>query len=473
MCLLVSTQQKISEATKLIMPHSQSASKNVKVDQPQNKYLQIWEFIMEEISGHPRKIPPKVRLFNFLSFFNAFTNILGTLPLIFLAMNLQLMIFNLSTGIIFFIIWFLSQWLKVPKKYLFFPFVITTLVFLFVSHLVDSGTLGGTHYYFFLASAIFIVVSDNLKDGWITVFLTIVCVVGLFYIDLYFPEWITFETDETMIYINRIMNYIVVLLFIFLIMHKLQHTFVQENQFSTAVLNNIMPKDVAAELRRNGFVEPVKHESTTILFLDMVGFSSLVKDKNTQEVLNILEYYFDNFDMIVKKYNVEKIKTIGDGYLAVGGVPYNNSTHSFDVMRAAIDIIKFIEDPDEQALRSQQGIDNINVRIGIHTGGLIAGVIGRNKYSYDVWGHNVNLASRIESTGVINNISVSETSYNILGDLFPFRLRSKIPIKNLGEANIYLFDKEKYIDIDKSTLDSVSLITEADVLISTSYSGKY
>ncbi|KAA3437218.1 hypothetical protein FOA19_21985 [Rufibacter hautae] len=201
------------------------------------------------------------------------------------------------------------------------------------------------------------------------------------------------------------------------------------------LLLNILPVEVANELKEKGAATPRFYESATVLFTDFVGFTSIAEGLSPNELVSELNNCFLAFDSIIEKNNLEKIKTIGDAYMCAGGLPVSNETHAVDAILAAIEIQDHMERLNEE--RKAQGLVPWTLRIGIHTGPLVAGVVGRKKFAYDIWGDTVNLASRIESSGEGGKINISETTFEAVKEWFSCLYRGKVPAKNKGEVDMY------------------------------------
>lgn len=210
----------------------------------------------------------------------------------------------------------------------------------------------------------------------------------------------------------------------------------KEKLKSDHLLLNILPTQIADELKSTGRVKPVYHPSATILFTDFENFSKIAKLMTPESLVEELDYCFSYFDRIIEQYGLEKLKTIGDSYMCCGGIPKPNRTHPLDVVLAALQIQKFMELRKQQKIK--QNLPYWDTRIGIHSGELLSGVIGKKKFVYDVWGDTVNLASRIESSGVAGQINISQATYELVKDSFDVEHRGKILAKNMGEIDMYL-----------------------------------
>jgi class 3 adenylate cyclase len=208
-----------------------------------------------------------------------------------------------------------------------------------------------------------------------------------------------------------------------------------EKHKSDALLQNILPVEVAEELKRTGQVRPVHYDSVTVLFTDFKGFTRVASRLRPEALLRELDFYFSEFDRITERHGLEKLKTIGDAYMCAGGIPQVNSSHALDAVAAAWDILQFMEQVRADKLAG--GEQPWELRIGVHTGPLMAGVIGHKKFAYDIWGDTVNIASRLESTGEAGRINISRATWEAVRDRFECEYRGKLTAKNRGEVDMY------------------------------------
>jgi class 3 adenylate cyclase len=176
----------------------------------------------------------------------------------------------------------------------------------------------------------------------------------------------------------------------------------KEKNRSEKLLLNILPVEVAEELKDEGFVKPVLYENVTILFTDFEGFTKIAERMSPEELLKTLDASFTQFDKVIEKNKLEKLKTIGDSYMCAGGLPIKNKTHHIDACLAGLELKRMMTQIKE--LQDSLGLDFWELRIGIHCGPVIAGVIGEKKFAYDIWGDAVNTASRLESSGATGEI---------------------------------------------------------------------
>ena len=207
---------------------------------------------------------------------------------------------------------------------------------------------------------------------------------------------------------------------------------------SEALLLNILPWSIAEELKTKGRTEATHFENVTVLFTDFKDFTSIAEKLPASQLVAEIDYCFKAFDSIVGRYPIEKIKTIGDSYMCAGGVPVVNSTHAKDMMRVALEMRQFM---NEYALaRTKEGRIFFEIRIGVHTGPVVAGIVGDKKFAYDIWGDTVNIASRMESSGEAGKINISGTTYALVKDEFHGFHRGKIHAKNKGEIEMYFLE---------------------------------
>ena len=214
-----------------------------------------------------------------------------------------------------------------------------------------------------------------------------------------------------------------------------------EKAKSDKLLLNILPKDIAEELKESGFSIVKHYEMVSVLFADFAGFSKIVEEISFELLVAELDMYFKKFDKTVEKYHLEKIKTIGDAYMCAGGLPIANPNNPILTVLAGLHIQRIIE--SKNVYKILNNISLWELRIGIHTGPVIAGVVGEKKFAYDIWGDTVNIASRMESAGDISKVNISGTTYELIKDYFDCTYRGKIPVKSKGEIDMYYVEKIK------------------------------
>lgn len=208
-----------------------------------------------------------------------------------------------------------------------------------------------------------------------------------------------------------------------------------EKKRSEDLLLNILPFEVAEELKDKGEADAHYYEKVTILFTDFEGFTKLSEKMKPSEIISELNFCFKAFDAIIEKYNIEKIKTIGDAYMAVSGLPVANPDHAINVVKAALEIRDFILEYKEQ--KKREGKVYFEMRIGINSGEVVAGIVGVKKFAYDIWGDAVNVAARMETNGVVGKVNISETTYELVKNDIETEYRGEIEVKGKGSIKMY------------------------------------
>ncbi len=204
------------------------------------------------------------------------------------------------------------------------------------------------------------------------------------------------------------------------------------------LLHNILPEEIAEELRQSGQAKPMHYEVVSVLFTDFKGFTNLAEVLEPVELVHELNHCFIHFDEIIEKHGLEKIKTIGDAYMCAGGIPIPNESNPIDAVRAALEMQAFVK--DWQKSRTEEGKPSWELRLGIHTGPIITGVIGKKKFAYDIWGDTVNVAARMESSGEVGKVNISGSTYDYVKDHFACTYRGKVQAKNKGEIDMYFVE---------------------------------
>ncbi|MEJ2596504.1 MAG: adenylate/guanylate cyclase domain-containing protein [bacterium] len=218
------------------------------------------------------------------------------------------------------------------------------------------------------------------------------------------------------------------------IISEQKNTIQKEKDKSESLLLNILPGQIADRLRFKQEIIADRHSYVSILFADIVKFTDLAAEVTADELVKVLNHIFSRFDELTVKYHLEKIKTIGDAYMVAGGLFKDDEDHLFRMLECSIEMLDYIKQ-DEFTQKH-----NIGIRLGIHAGPVVAGVIGLKKFTYDLWGNTVNVASRMESSGEPGKINISASVYEVIRETYKCRYRGKVSAKNLGEIDMYFVE---------------------------------
>lgn len=214
----------------------------------------------------------------------------------------------------------------------------------------------------------------------------------------------------------------------------------EEKLKSDNLLLNILPGKTADELKETGFSKARQYAQVTVMFTDFVNFTAVAAKLSPEQLVAVIDGYFGAFDAIIGRHNIEKIKTIGDSYMCAAGLPEEQATHASEIAHAALELREYVQ--SKNAVQQLNGEPYFNIRIGIHSGPVVAGIVGTKKFAYDIWGDAVNVASRMESCAQPGTINISGETYRLIAHEFTCTYRGKIAAKNRGEIDMYFLERK-------------------------------
>ncbi len=247
--------------------------------------------------------------------------------------------------------------------------------------------------------------------------------------------------SDTMIKVLYSMNLSISFSVIFVTCAWFVNTIKAEKLISETLLLNILPNDVAVELKKFGKVEPVSHEHATVLFTDFKGFTEISESITAKELVAEINHCFGAFDEITTRYKIEKIKTIGDSYMAVGGQFSGVECTPWHVVSAGVEMQDYIKKRKKEC--ESEGKFSFDMRVGVHSGPVVSGVVGVKKFQFDIWGDTVNIASRMQSNGEVGEVNISGRTYDLIKDRFDFEFRGLLPVKGKGDMPMYFVRQRK------------------------------
>lgn len=253
------------------------------------------------------------------------------------------------------------------------------------------------------------------------------------------PRELSFETSEA---IRRLARQVVAQIELRVKLAEIeqtQHALESEKQRAEELILNILPAAIAHELTTNGHVEPRHHPSVTIMFTDFVDFTKYAGQLAPRVLVDDLDQYFSEFDKIIRRHGLEKLKTIGDAYMCAGGLLSDSKSHVVDTCLAALEIRQAMARANKQRERLQMA--PWQLRIGIHTGNVMSGVVGKDKFTFDIWGDSVNVAARMQAASEPGRINVSESTYQHVKKFFALDARGSLEVKNKGAMPMYFLDR--------------------------------
>ncbi len=211
----------------------------------------------------------------------------------------------------------------------------------------------------------------------------------------------------------------------------------EERIKSNQLLHNILPSEIVKELKETGSIKPREYSKVTLLFTDFQDFTEISSRLHPQELVNELNIIFKKFDSIIENHGLEKLKTMGDSYIVGGGLPKESNNHAFEVVNAALEMQEYLKH------RNGSSEYKWKMRAGIHSGNVVAGVVGKNKFTYDVWGNTVNIASMMEKMGKPDMINITSDTFNLIKDFFECEQHGNV-VTSSGKFNMYFIRNKLY-----------------------------
>jgi class 3 adenylate cyclase len=324
----------------------------------------------------------------------------------------------------------------------------TTFTCPYVTQWYAGGILkGGIVIMWCFMAPLIALIFGEIKRAKIFMFLMVVGILVMAVFNDYIEQWGSYiGRDQKLalltvnITIAVFTTYVALQHFVRLVSEN-KKTIEEQSQRSDTLLLNILPEHVAHEIKTHGKSEPTLYENTTIIFSDFKDFTQFSELFTPEELIGELAQCFETFDEIITRHGLEKIKTIGDAYMCVGGITADREKAAYNAEKsvlAAMEMAQYIRKVRMQKL--SEGKAYWDVRIGVHTGDVVAGVVGKKKFVFDIWGDAVNVANRLQTCSEEGKINISDTTYRLVKDYFVCSPRGRIAVKNKGELDMYFVD---------------------------------
>jgi len=396
--------------------------------------------VFTRLVGDYRERSMECRLFNVMALFNGVANIAGAPFMLELPNGELLCALHLLAGLGFLGFYAIARFAFSYEK-LYWPFILLMAIFVSINAVENAASMGGAHYYLIMGMVIAVILARNWRRTMGALAVFALATTSVFWIEYVKPEWVVFHDSTAERWEDVFGNFLFVLTFTGLVVMVLVDTLDRERALSDKLLRNVLPEKIAEELKHYGKSAPRNYESATVLFTDISGFTRMAEDTPPETLVKDLDVVFRAFDEICRTHNVSRIKTIGDAYMAAGGVPEPNDTHPHDVVSVGVAMLKCMKEINTQRLKA--GKELWEMRIGIHTGSVSGGVVGIDKFAYDLWGDTVNVASRMESNSEPGRINISEATHALVGEHFKTTPRGELPVKNRGVLKMYFVEADE------------------------------
>lgn len=333
--------------------------------------------------------------------------------------------------------WAYLRWIGLHYRAIFLAHNIAVVLFPFTTSMAFGGFYeSGSRPIWSLLGPIAILVFYKGRFAWAS-FSAYLVILIMSFSDLHFVEQVP-QLPQNVLNALSIANIGGLSAFIFVLFNTYIRNLWREQDKTESLLLNILPKEIAFNLKDHRASELIAqhHRSASILFADIVNFTSISKNLTANELVTLLNQVFCHFDQLTEDFELEKIKTIGDSYMLASGVPTHRHDHAVVLCKVAIAMREYVE--NTTFVKGTQ----VRLRIGIHSGGVVAGVIGIKKFVYDLWGNTVNIASRVESHGIQGSINITQSTYEMVKEYFVCESRGMINLKGLGSHNLYILHHE-------------------------------
>lgn len=387
------------------------------------------------IAGHTEEFRLEIRIFNVVTLVWGALVALSAIPNLLIGLPAWLNALAISYGVFCCILFYFS---RVRRQFHLLPqiFFIVTLLVGSLMWFFNGGLRGSLPIALLSLIFLFVVIIDNVRPIWI-VSLVIADVILVSLLEFMNPAWVVSYTTTKAEFFDAFVAVLLVtpgiglMASIMVKNYKLERSRAeQEQEKSERLLRNILPDEVALLLKQGQHTIANQFDEASILFADIVDFTPMSEKMMPRELVRLLDEVFSDFDALTEKYGLEKIKTVGDCYMVAAGLPRPRQDHAVVLARMAVEM---------RAHAAQQKYHNgqISLRIGIHSGAVVAGVVGTKKFSYDLWGDTVNTASRMESHGSKNAIQITRATYELIKNDFVCESRGWVNVKGKGEMEIW------------------------------------
>ena len=347
-----------------------------------------------------------------------------------------------------FIIGIISLQVSKQEKYLFNIILITGFLCPLIMQWLTGGLLkGGIVILWSFLSPLVALIFRDIPKAKVFMVLVVLSILTMGFFNEYFEQWGYYiDKEQKLVLLTAnlaaatIVTYLALQYFVTQV-NRSRQVIADQQKTSDTLLLNILPAHVAEELKSNGKTNPTLHENATILFSDFKDFTQFSELFTPEELIGELAKCFETFDDIISRHGLEKIKTIGDAYMCVGGISRERGGAAYSAERsvlAAMEMAQYIRDVRTQKLND--GKAYWDVRIGVHTGDVVAGIVGKRKFDFDIWGDAVNVANRLQTCSEEGRVNISDTTYKLVKDYFLCSPRGKIAVKNKGELDMYFVD---------------------------------